>query len=172
MEKLKLDVYIVDKHSIIPKKAVYLRDKRLIEIRKGLRQIVSERFIANPDDIYALRRGRKIKYVCFVDNATRKSIGIEKARKILVQREDGKTEVKEDKVIENVEVGETVKIHSDEELDGELKNILDYFVDEAFYRSIASRRKLPTLYILMCLIAGVGVYTIFVTILRALGVNV
>jgi len=167
--KLKIKAKIVDKHKIFPVNVVYDTDKGLAEVRRGFRKLVSERFEVNPDDIYeefnGFRNQRKI-YTVFVDNASRKSIPMQRVKTIL---EDGKK--KEEVVTENVEVKECIKIHNDNPIDQKKRNALNYLTQESFWKSLIEKRKLPLSTTIFLLFAGIGIWQFIRLIFSLWGAN-
>jgi len=166
MQKLNLTVKLIDKHKIFTLKAKYDPSKRIAECKRGFREKNPMRFLVDPDHIYEEYKGRKRFLVCYVDNANRKSVELERVKTIV---EDG---VKKEAIVkENVEA-EAVKIHSDDPVDTEKAIKLDMLIDIAFWKSIAEKRKIALSTVLTFLIAGIGIYTLIVTFLRACGINV
>ena len=166
MQKLNLTVKLIDKHKIFTLKAKYDPSRRLAECKRGFREKNPMRFLVDPDHIYEEYKGRKRFLVCYVDNANRKSVELERVKTIV---EDG---VKKEAIVkENVEA-EAVKIHSDDPVDTEKAIKLDMLIDIAFWKSIAEKRKIALSTVLTFLIAGIGIYTLIVTFLRACGINV
>lgn len=63
-------------------------------------------------------------------------------------------------------------IHSDAPIDQKTATTLNLLIDQAFWKGIMEKRKISAMTALALILAGVGVYTILVTILRAAGINV
>ncbi|MEM2057475.1 MAG: hypothetical protein QXQ64_02380 [Candidatus Bathyarchaeia archaeon] len=63
-------------------------------------------------------------------------------------------------------------IHSDAPIDQKAATSLNLLIDQAFWKGIMEKRKISGLTAFALLLAGVGLYTILVTILRAAGINV
>ena len=133
-----------------------------------------DRFIIDPDHIYEHYLRKKREKAVFVDNATRQSVTVKEAVKIIEGKSmcglihTERTEVKD--VI--AEGKETVKLHSDGEIDQKQRNILDFLIERSFWLSLLEKRKLPLTTLLILLLAGVGIYHVIVLILRAFGVAV
>ncbi|MEM3675066.1 MAG: hypothetical protein QXG08_06305 [Candidatus Methanomethyliaceae archaeon] len=63
-------------------------------------------------------------------------------------------------------------IHSDAPIDQKAATSLNLLIDQAFWKGIMEKRKISGLTAFALLLAGVGLYTILVTILRVAGINV
>lgn len=63
-------------------------------------------------------------------------------------------------------------IHSDAPIDHKQAVTLNSLIEQAFWKGIMEKRKISALTAFSLILAGVGVYTILVTILRAAGINV
>jgi hypothetical protein len=63
-------------------------------------------------------------------------------------------------------------IHSDAPIDQKMATNLNLLIDQAFWKGIMEKRKISAMTALALILAGIGVYTILVTILRAAGINV
>lgn len=63
-------------------------------------------------------------------------------------------------------------IHSDAPIDQKTATSLNLLIDQAFWKGIMEKRKISALTAFALILAGVGVYTMLVTILRAAGINV
>ena len=63
-------------------------------------------------------------------------------------------------------------IHSDAPIDQKTATTLNLLIDQAFWKGIMEKRKISAMTALALLLAGVGVYTLIITILRAAGINV
>ncbi len=165
MPTIKLRIYLVDKRQIFPLKAKYYPETRLAQVKRGLRQPFPTRFHVDPDHIYEERYRRGSDFVCFVDNASRKSVAVEnvKTREII---EDGKKRTETETVKENVETGESHQIHTDKPIDGKEKNTLDFLIEEKFWKSLIAKAKLPLSTILILLGAGMGLLSLIVLILK------
>lgn len=166
MKKLKVNVKIIDKHKIFDAKGSYNPETRLLEVKKRALSRDVLRFLVDPDHIYQ-QVGSRGRYVVFVDNAKRVSIQVQRDKTII---EDGKKRV--ETVTETVEGGESVKIHSDDDVDLEIANKLDYHTERSFWRALMQAHKIPVSTLLITAFAGMGVYLVFVTILRVFGFNV
>jgi hypothetical protein len=171
MPNINLKINLVDKRKIFLLKAKYDPETRLAQVQRALRQTFPTRFQIDPDHIYQQLYGRGSEFVCFVDNASRHSIEIEKVktREII---EDGKKTTETSKVKENVEVGESKMIHTDDPVDGEMKNTLDFLIEEKFWKSLIAKAKLPLSTIIILLFAGGGLFYFIIILLRAFGMNV
>lgn len=148
----KIEVRLLDKNNIIPMKGHYIPEKGVIIVKRGLTG-ESETYLAFPEHKYFEFYGfgkRKFREVFFVDNALKETVS-------------------QDSVYTN---GKTVQLHSDNPIDVKKRLVLKYLSKEEFWLSLRKRLKMPTLQIILCLIAGIGIYTILVTVLRACGINV
>ncbi len=165
MPTIKLRIYLVDKRKIFPLKAKYNPETRLAQVRRSLRQTFPTRFQIDPDHIYEQRCRSKSTLVCFVDNASRKSIEIEnvKAREVI---ENGKKHTETEIIKEKVEVGESHQIHTDAPVDGKMKNTLDFLVEEKFWKSLIAKTKLPLSTVLILLSAGMGLLALVTILLK------
>lgn len=157
MPTVKLKIFLVDKRRIFPLKAKYDTDTRLATVRLGLRRHFPTKFQVNPEHLYEQRRGNRAELVCFVDNASRKSIEVENVKTREV-KENGKKHVETQVVKETVEVAESHAVETAEQLDGKMKNVLDYLIEEKFWRSLIAKTKLPLSTILITLCAGGGIF--------------
>lgn len=157
---------IIDKHKIFDAKGNYDPENRLLEVKKRALSRDVLRFLVDPDHIYQ-QIGSRGRYVVFVDNAKRISIPLARKKQII---EDGKMRV--ETVTENVDVGQSVQVHSDDEVDLEIANKLDYHTERSFWRALMQAHKIPVSTLLITAFAGMGVYLVFVTILRVFGFNV
>lgn len=119
------------------------------------------KFQIDPDHIYEQLKGRRRETVCFVDNASRKSIEVDKVTETIKGTKKVDT-VKENTgaVKEKVEVGESKTIHTNDPVDGETKNILDYLIEEKFWKSLIAKTKLPLSTVVILLCAGGGIFYI------------
>ena len=63
-------------------------------------------------------------------------------------------------------------IHSDAPIDQKAATTLNLLIDQAFWKGIMEKRKISAMTAIALLLAGVGIYTILVTMLRAAGINV
>lgn len=63
-------------------------------------------------------------------------------------------------------------IHSSEQIDHKTAISLNSLIEQAFWKGVMEKRKISASTAIALLLAGVGVYTLFVTILRAAGINV
>lgn len=66
----------------------------------------------------------------------------------------------------------SIKIGTNDPIDSKKAATLDFLIDQAFWKAVLERRKISAITALTLLIAGIGVYTLLVTILRAAGFNV
>jgi hypothetical protein len=171
MPTINLKINLVDKRKIFPMKAKYNPETRLAQVQRGLRQMFPTRFQVDPDHIYESIKGKKSEAVCFVDNASRKSIEVDKVktREII---EDGKHRTETETIKEIVQVGESKTIHSEDPVDGAMKNTLDYLVEEKFWKSLIAKAKLPLSTVLIVLFAGGGLFYLLIILLRAFGLPV
>ncbi len=165
MPQIKLRINLVDKRKIFPLKAKYDPETRLAQVKRGLRQSFPTRFQIDPDHIYEENVRRGTEFICFVDNASRKSIEIEniKTREII---ENGKKQIETETVKEQVQVGESHQIHTDAPVDGAMKNTLDFLIEEKFWKSLIAKQKLPLSTILILLGAGMGLLALITLILK------
>jgi hypothetical protein len=174
MNKIKLHVVLLDKRNWFDLKAYYDPDTRLAE-KRNWRHRIMDRFIINPDHVYDhfLRKRRNEKAV-FVDNATRKSVTVQEAVKIIEGKSmlglihTERTEVKD----VTVDAPASVKLHSDGEIDQKKRNMLDFLIERAFWLSLLEKKKLAITTVLILLLAGIGIYHFLVLFLRSLGVAV
>lgn len=169
MKKLKVNVKIIDKHKIFDAKGSYNPESRLLEVktRRLSRDVL--RFVVDPDHLYP-QIGSRIKYVVFVDIARRISIPIPREKTVI---EDGRK--RKEQYTEIAEVGESIPIHSNddkEELDLKTANKLDFHTERSFWKALMESHKIPISTLLITLFAGMGIYLIIVTFLRACGINV
>lgn len=168
MTEINLKVKLVDKHKIFPMKAKYDPNTRIAEVKLGFRRKVHERFKIDPDHIYEEPKGfRKKELVCYVDTSTRESIMIERVKEII---EDGKK--RKEIVKEAVEVGGSIKLHGDGEVDQKKRNMLDFLIERSFWSSIIGKHKMPLSTVLIMLFAGAGLYHVVLVVLKVFGFEV
>jgi hypothetical protein len=127
---LKLKVFLVDKHRIFPIKAQYNPETRIAIAKRSLRQNFPSKFIVDPNHIYQEQKGKKFEFVCYVDIASRQSIDTLEAH----------------------------AIHSEQAIDGKIKNTLNYLIEERFWKSLIQKTKLPLSTVLLLLFAGCGLF--------------
>lgn len=166
MKKMKVNVKIIDKHKIFDAKGNYDPENRLLEVKKRALSRDVLRFLVDPDHIYQ-QIGSRGRYVVFVDNAKRVSIPVQRTKTIV---EDGKKRT--ETVAETVQGGESVQVHSDDDVDLEIANKLDYHTERSFWKALMQAHKIPLSTLLITLFAGMGIYLVLVTFLRACGINV
>ncbi|MBC7113223.1 MAG: hypothetical protein H5T34_04285 [Candidatus Methanomethyliales bacterium] len=63
-------------------------------------------------------------------------------------------------------------IHSNDPIDQKTATSLNLLIDQAFWKGIMEKRKISAMTAFALIMAGIGVYTLLVTILRAAGINV
>jgi hypothetical protein len=170
MPQIKLKINLIDKREIFPLKAKYDPETRLAQVKRALRQQFPTRFQIDPNHIYKCKR----QAWCFVDNASRKSIEMERAKIREVTKEtveNGKKIV--ETTTETVPVKETIEnvgvshqVHTDNPVDGKQKNTLDFLIEEKFWKSLIAKQKLPLSTILILLAGGMGLLTLVVLILK------
>ncbi len=160
MKELKLEAFLFDKHTVIPLKVKYDPETRIATSKRGFREKTSLKFLVDPDHIYRVRKGGKDKLVVFVDNAKRTSITISNVNP------NGS------KITEQVNCVESVKMHSNEDLDLHTATSLDVLTERSFWKALMEKHKIPLSTIIIMLLAGAGLYHIIVLILRAMGLNV
>lgn len=134
MKVIKLQVNLVDKDKIFRLKGKYDPETRIVVAKRRVFDRTPLKFEVDPEHIYLERR----RMVCYVDNASRKS----------------------------------VKIGTDDPIDGKKAATLNFLIDQAFWKGLMEKRKISATTALALLLAGVGIYTVLVTILRAAGFNV
>lgn len=151
MQKLKLTVNIIDKHKIFKAKGSYDPEHRLLEVKKRALSREIMRFIVDPDHIYE-QIGSKPRYVVFVDNAHRTSVPIERKKTII---EDGKK--REEILTETVQAGESIKVHSEDDIDLKTGNVLDYHTERGFWKALIQAHKIALSTLLITMFAGYGI---------------
>jgi len=161
MPHINLKINLIDKREIFQMKAKYNPETRLAQVQRTLRQAFPTRFQVDPNHIYKCGR----KAWCFIDNASRKSIKVERVKTREI-KEDGKTRTETVPVKEAVPVGESHIVHTDEPVDGAMKNTLDFLIEEKFWKSLIAKQKLPLSTILILLAGGMGLLTIIVLVLK------
>ncbi len=164
---MKCHVIVLDKRNAFPYfNAKYDRDRRLVEVfgRKFLFKGVVDRFHVDPDHIYE-ERGKfgitKKRPLIIVDNATRKSVDPETylPTEKNPDSDNGKA----------IEVGSSVKLHSDGEVDAKEENKLNFFIEESFWRALIGKTKTPLVRLLIHLFCGIGLWHLIRVILISLG---
>ena len=166
MAKIKLTVNVIDKNHIFPMKAEYDPLTR-IATSTGKFQRNPKRFVIDPNHIYDKHVFKRTVKEVYVDASNRQSVSLDRAVKMIV---DGQKSIKT--VKENVEVNASMPIHSDDPIDVEKTIKLDMLIDLAFWKSVMEKRKIAFRTVLLYLIAGIGIYTLIVLILRVFGFNV
>ena len=173
VDKIKLKVKLVDKHKIFPMKAEYDPQTRIGEVKRGLRKTIAERFHIDPDDIYEefsslpFVGDKRKEYVVYVDNASRKSVTVQRVKEII---EDGKK--KTEAVTETVDCARSVTLHNGGDVDQKERNKLNYLTQQSFWKSLMEKRKLPVSTVLLILFAGMGIYHVVRMIFQIMGYNV
>jgi hypothetical protein len=171
MKGIKLHVVLLDKRNWFDIKANYDPNTRLAE-KRNWRNRIMDRFIIDPDHIYEHYLKKRREKAVFVDNATRKSVTVKEAVKIIGEvSSSGAKETTEIRDV-TVEAKENVKLHTDDPIDQKQRNTLDFLIERAFWASLLEKRKLPLSTMLILLFAGVGVYHAIVLFLRTMGVQV
>lgn len=165
---MKCHVIVLDKRNAFPYfNAKYDHDRRLVEVfgRKFLFKGVVDRFHVDPDHIYEERgkfgvNNKKMPLI-IIDNATRKSVDPETYLPT-EKNPDSKNE-------EVAEVGSSVKLHSEEEVDQKERLKLNYLIEKAFWQALFEQYKLPFTKFLIIWGSGIGSWHLIRTILIALG---
>ena len=134
MKPVKINVNLVDKDKIFKLKGRYDPETRIVTAKRRVFDKTPLKFEVDPSHIYLERK----RMVCYVDNASRRSI----------------------------------KIGSDDPIDSKKSTTLNFLIDQAFWKAVLEKRKISAVTALALLLAGVGLYTFLVTILRAAGFNV
>jgi len=167
--KIKLNAQLIDKHKIFPMKGKYDPETRLLEVKRGRLSRDIFRFLVDPDHIYEQVKmgGLSRKYVVFVDNANRQSVELKRVKQII---EDGVK--REETVKEKVEVGSSVKVHSDDPIDMKKANALDVHAERGFWKALMQQSKIPVTTVLIMLLAGAGLYHVLLVVLRVFGFQV
>lgn len=170
MIKMKCHLIVLDKRNAFPYfNARYDHDKRLAEVigRKFIRKGVKDRFHVDPDHIYQERgkfgiNNKKMPLI-IVDNATRKSVHPETF--LPLKNDSDPEEIEGDPV----EVGSSVKLHSDGEVDAMEENKLNFFIEKSFWQALMEKAKTPVLRLVIHLFCGVGLWHLLRVILISLG---
>lgn len=166
MKKLKLQVYIIDKHKIFTAKGSYDSQRRLITVRKGLFGQI-QRFLCDPEHIYQ-KIGSRTQYIAFVDNSIKETIAIPKKRTII--DDDKKAE---ETVMEEVQTdGKAIEVHYNLPLDVEKERALSEWIEKSAWEGWWAPFKVPLRSIIIYMLAGMGVYHLILVILRMCGFNV
>jgi len=63
-------------------------------------------------------------------------------------------------------------VHSNEPIDQKTATTLNLLIDQAFWKGLMEKRKISAMTAFALILAGIGVYTLLVTMLRAVGINV
>ena len=98
MPKVKMRIFLVDQQRIFPLRGEYDTDTRLATVKRGFRQYFPAKYQVAPEHLYQQHKGMKTTLVCFVDNASRRSIAVAKTKTREVI--DGKTKNTLDYLIE------------------------------------------------------------------------
>ena len=151
---MRMKLIVLDKKNIKIMNAEYDIEKRIattlppsfFSFKK--KKFMPTKYLINPDHIYYMQTIRGLKPCAIVDVATRTSKSPEEPE------------------------GISVRLHSDGELDEELANRLDYLTERTFWNALMLRLRLPFATILLCMLAGAGVYAVIRMILGACGLHV
>jgi hypothetical protein len=164
-KKIKLTVNLIDKGKIFPIKAEYDPLTRIAYSRERFAKTQSA-FKIDPNHIYE-KVGLRTQRWVFVDNSIRESIAIPKVKTII---ENGQKRTETGKQI--IEANPSVKVDSDDPIDLKEAMRLDLLIQKAFWEGMLAKRKIAFRTVLLYLIAGIGIYTLIVLILRVFGFNV
>lgn len=134
MKPVKVQVNLIDKDKIFRLRGKYDPETRIVAAKRKLFDKTPLKFEIDPKHIYLERR----RMVCYVDNASRKS----------------------------------VKIGSDDPIDHKTAVTLNSLIEQAFWKGLMEKRKIALSTTIALLLAGVGIYTLLITVLRACGINV
>lgn len=171
MNTLKLKVWVFDKNKIFLTRGKLDLESNILTVRyrHGFRASPL-RFLVDPQHIYNVVN-QKNRSIIFVDVTTRRSIEVprRKIQKVTVEVNGKKVnETKTETVVENVEVdGNSVQMHSDDDPNMKLANILDFHTERAFWRGLIQSAKLALSTILITMFAGYGVIRFLEWILTA-----
>jgi hypothetical protein len=159
--KPKVEVRIVDGNRIYVRKGFLDTQRHVVEVSKGFRKAPEIFLIKSESHIYEewkQKAGGKLrlnKLVIYVDNNARETIElVEKGGKL------------------TVEANPSFEIKTASELDLKKRLTLSFLSLEAFFKHIAGRQKIPTLQLVLTLLAGAGLYHVFLVILRVMGFHV
>ena len=153
---MRMKLIVLDKKNIKIMNAEYDIEERIattlppsfFSFKK--KKFMPSKYLINPDHIYYMKTIHGLMPCAIVDVATRTS----------KHPKEGETE------------GKSVIMHSEEEIDEELVNRLDYLTERKFWNALMLRLRLPFATILLCMLAGAGVYAVIRMILGALGLHV
>jgi len=169
MATLKVFAMVFDKNKVFYTRGLFDPATNIFTVKRGFRS-EPMRFLVDPSHIYAIAN-KKNRNIVFVEVSTRQSIQIPKTKQSKVTLEvDGKKvhEVKTETVMENITIdGQSVKMDSDNEMDMEIANILDYHTERAFWRGLIQSTKLALSTLLITMFAGYGIIRFIEWILTA-----
>ena len=168
MKTFPVEVYVFDKHVLLPTRGIYDPETRLVTARRGFHEKTSVKFYVDPDHIYRLKKGLREKRVVFVDNATRRSVSAKGVRTII--NPDGSKQQIEENI--QLDCPESVQMHNENKIDLKTATSLDILTERSFWKALLERHKIPFSTTIIMLLAGMGIYHIIVLLLRAFGVNV
>ena len=143
----KKNIKIVDAEYDIEERIATTLPPSFFSFKK--KKFMPTKYLINPDHIYYMKTPTGLKACAIVDVATRTS----------------KTPKEETE-------GKSITLHSEGEIDEELVNRLDYLTERKFWNALMLRLRLPFATILLCMLAGAGVYAVIRMILGAVGLHV
>jgi hypothetical protein len=155
MPTVNLKIELLDKKQSYPLKAKYDTETRIAQAQRGLRKIVATKFLIDPDHIRQeiANNGKIIQLKVYVDNATRKSIP-------MTQEDQGDSDELPESIEENNQtVPASIEVKtSNKTIDGKTKNMLDYLIEERFWKSLIAKTKLPLSTVILLLFSGGGIF--------------
>ena len=128
MSSIKLKVEMKDKKTLFPLKGKYDPDTRILKIYRGFSRAWATNFNVNPDHIYTRMKRR---------NRTEYAVYIDVTTRSSIPLETDSTK---------------------SDIDGKMKNTLNYLIEEKWWRSIIAKQKLPLSTIAILLTAGGGIF--------------
>lgn len=162
---MKINLIILDKRNMNIERASYDRETRLASIygKRFIKKSLVTKYLIDPDHIYYRKTVRGIIPFAIVDVSKRRSVSSHNPTTLGSLRNS-----KPSNPIE----GESVSLHSEDQIDEQMKNMLDYMTESRFWQALMIKARTPLIQILLFMLAGAGLYSFIRMLLSAMGVMI